>query len=157
MALVMKRVRLGWSSDTYLALDAMALERGDKVAVVETAYTGNVVYMLVVQRTTATQIVMEGRNTRYRREDGGVHGQRHTNGKLLHPLDPEVVAAQHGMLMRALAKEVAERTVSRGKSAADYIKACREIELKSRQVAERIELMERQSQEWAAEWEGVLS
>lgn len=152
MAIVLKRQ--GSSSRRDVLPDTAVLEEGDRVARVESSYSGLSAYFHTVTRVTPTQVVLDG-NVRYRRDSGLQVGDVYASA-LYHVNHPRVLAAQQNMIMKAFSKKSGELLkLPQGPTVQDRIKALRSVELHARQAAERIELLEHQARESAAEMESV--
>ena len=154
--IILKKSRTSrWASYVEVFPDPSALEKGDRVARVESGYNGLTAYFHTVERTTPTQIVLEGSPTRYRRSDGtaigdGSYGSR----SLRHVGDPLVLNAQQAMIMRELAKKVAT-ALGDCKTSEERVAATRKAALLTRQAAECIELLHRQAEENAAQYAAI--
>ncbi len=89
-----------------LELDANALESGDRVATVNSNYSGTSANTYTVERLTATQVVMcDKRSPRFRRDTGTAVGD--TWCHLLPLNDPEVLSALQSMAARKASHGIA--------------------------------------------------
>lgn len=148
MAIVLKMARPSSFSTHEDALpDPMLLEAGDQVAIVDNAFKGLVAYVYTVERTTRTQIVLQGSPTRYSRADGSAIGSGSASRKLMHVGHPAVLAAKQAEVLRRLKDKAAEVLGEKMTTSADRIRAARSLQTYARQAAERIELLDQQMAE----------
>lgn len=151
MAIVLQvRQRSSFSSYEDALPDPMLLEKGDRVAIVDSSIQGAHAYVYTIERTTPTQIVLQGNPTRYRREDGAPVGGRHSQ-RLMHVGHPAVLAAQQAEALRRLRVKQAEVLGTKMVTSADRILVARKLEMHARQALERIELLDRQMAQSQAE------
>lgn len=147
MAIILRMGRTSQFSGYEDALpDPMLLEAGDQVARVEIDFKGPVAYIYTVERTTRTQIVLQGSPTRYSRADGSAIGGRHSQ-RLMHVGHPAVLAAKQAEVLRRLKDKAAEVLGEKMTTSADRIRAARSLQTYARQAAERIELLDQQMAE----------
>lgn len=125
-------------------LDASALEKGDVVATVSSNYEGSYPTIYIVDRVTATQVVMTGNQSpRFRRDTGTKVGD---NWRRLLPMnDPDVLRALQGVTARNAAAQIGKLSAALADRKADYQRAldlCAEISQVACEAAARLREIE---------------
>ena len=123
-----------------LTLDASALEKGDVVATVSSNYAGSYPTIYIVDRVTATQVVMTGEHSpRFRRDTGTKVGD---NWRRLLPMnDPDVLRALQGVTAHNAAAQIGKLSAALADRNVDYqrtLDLCAEISQVANDAAARL-------------------
>lgn len=142
--IVIKSEKGRYGRDVF-TLDASALEKGDVVATVSVADSGSHPTIYIVDRTTATQIVMTGEHSPRFRRDTGVKVGGRRSGRLRPMNDPEVLRALQGVAARNAAAQIGKLSAALADRKADYQRAldlCAEISQVAGEAAARLREIE---------------
>jgi hypothetical protein len=126
-------------------LDASALEKGDVVATVSSNYAGSFPTIYIVDRVTATQIVMTGEHSPRFRRDTGVKVGGRWSSRLLPMNDPDVLRALQGVTARNAAAQIEKLSAALADRKADSqrtLDLCAEISQVASEAADRLREIE---------------
>lgn len=111
---------------------------GDAVALYDHAHYGlSTVTMTRVKKLTATQVVVESHDRRFRRDDGSAWGNRHGGTKLMRPESREVQDAVAAWAVRMMGTPLS-KAVRDVRSRDGALRALQQISAMVRETADKL-------------------